>query len=339
MVRPDGVTVTYKYDAFGRRVQRTPSSGVSTSYIYDGQEVVKDLNSDGSTVEYLNGVGIDNKVRQESSTAGVHYYQVDHLGSTRALTDASGNVVERVSYDSFGNGTGSVRTRYGYTGRERDELTGLYYYRARWYDAQVGRFISEDPIGFNGRDVNLYVYVRNNPVNLIDPEGTQVRSDRDRPGDYYPGMREPYQPQRGGSIACALDGYNPWLSIEPGGGVHVPAFPGLFGSVGMMINPFTLEICFYTKVATRIGAGVFAGVGLKLGLNLGPANGENAKGENFPEIAADATGEVGGGGSVSLKGLGINVKPTAGWGLSAGVDLPVTINIKCYNSPKCNCSK
>jgi uncharacterized protein RhaS with RHS repeats len=50
-------------------------------------------------------------------------------------------------------------------------LTGLYYYRARWYDAQVGRFISEDPIGFNGGDINLYAYVKNNPVNAIDPSG------------------------------------------------------------------------------------------------------------------------------------------------------------------------
>ena len=170
VVRPDGVSVSYKYDALGRRVQRTPSNGVSTNYIYDGQEVVKDLNSDGSTVEYLNGPGIDNKVRQESSTAGVHYYQVDHLGSTRALTDASGNVVERASYDSFGNGTGSARTRYGYTGRERDELTGLYYYRARWYDPQIGRFISEDPIGFGG-GINFYAYVSNNPVSFSDPFG------------------------------------------------------------------------------------------------------------------------------------------------------------------------
>jgi RHS repeat-associated protein len=65
----------------------------------------------------------------------------------------------------------NVDFRYGYTGREWDEETGLYYYRTRYYDPTNGRFISEDTIGFNGGDANLYRYVGNNPVNLIDPYG------------------------------------------------------------------------------------------------------------------------------------------------------------------------
>jgi RHS repeat-associated protein len=65
------------------------------------------------------------------------------------MIDASGNLVETDSYDSFGNSTGSARTRYGYAGRERDPDSGLMYYRARWYDPQVGMFISEDSVGFN----------------------------------------------------------------------------------------------------------------------------------------------------------------------------------------------
>jgi len=168
VTRPDGVSVTYKYDALGRRIQRS-KNGTSTNYIYDGQDVVKDINSDGSTVEYLNGLGVDNKLRQTSS-AGTFYFMQDQLGSTHALTDSSGNVVEQEQYDSFGDGAGSSLTRYGYTGRERDADTGLYYYRARWYDPQAGRFISEDPIGFEG-GINPYAYVENNPLNNSDPEG------------------------------------------------------------------------------------------------------------------------------------------------------------------------
>lgn len=168
VTRPDSTTISYKYDALGRRVQRTPSSGVSTNFIYDGQDVIKDINSDNSTVEYLNGLGIDNKLRQMSS-AGTVYFTQDHLGSTRALTDASGNVVESINYDSFGNGASSL-TRYGYTGREWDADANLYYYRNRWYDPQSGRFISEDPIGLDG-GINLYAYVENDPVNLSDPSG------------------------------------------------------------------------------------------------------------------------------------------------------------------------
>jgi RHS repeat-associated protein len=99
------------------------------------------------TTSYLNGVGIDNHLRQTSTTTVVSYFLTDHLGTTTALTDGSGTVVETLSYDSFGNNAGSTRTRYTYTGRERDADTSLLYYRARFYDPQVGRFISEDPIG------------------------------------------------------------------------------------------------------------------------------------------------------------------------------------------------
>jgi RHS repeat-associated protein len=171
VVTPSSGSVTYKYDALGRRIQRTPSSGVSTNFIYDRQEVVKDINSDGSTIEYLNGPGIDNKIRQKGSTSSTTYYfSQDHLGSTTALTGTTGKLVERETYDAYGNSAGSTRTRYGYTGRERDPLTTLLYYRARFYDAQLGRFISEDPIGLVG-GINAYAYVENNPLRFADPSG------------------------------------------------------------------------------------------------------------------------------------------------------------------------
>lgn len=173
VVKPNGVSVSYKYDALGRRIRRVPSAGVSTNFVYDGQEVIKDINSDGSTVDYLNGPGIDNKLRltdSRLSTTGSLYFQQDHLGSTTALTNSSGAVVAQLTYDAFGNSTGSGLTRYDFTGRERDPDTGLLYYRARWYDPQVGRFISEDPIGLAG-GINQFSYVSNNPQNAKDPFG------------------------------------------------------------------------------------------------------------------------------------------------------------------------
>jgi RHS repeat-associated protein len=121
---------------------------------------------------YLNGPGIDNHLRQTNSTSGVSYFLTDHLGSTSALTDGSGNLIEQISYDSFGNHIASSRTRYTYTGREVDSDTGLYYYRARWYDAQLGRFISEDPIRFRG-GLNWFAYVDNTPLDYIDPSGLE----------------------------------------------------------------------------------------------------------------------------------------------------------------------
>ncbi|MFZ0061419.1 MAG: RHS repeat-associated core domain-containing protein [Pyrinomonadaceae bacterium] len=173
-----GVTVSYTYDALGRRVQRTSSTGGTTKFVYDGADVVRDLDGSGATTaDYLNGPGIDNKIRQTVSGTGSYFF-TDHLGTTRGLTVAGGSVTSSLSYDSFGTLTsGSTSTRYTYTGREIDSDTALMYYRARFYDPGEGRFISEDPIGFRGGDINLYSYVNNNPLRFSDPQGTQGRSD------------------------------------------------------------------------------------------------------------------------------------------------------------------
>jgi RHS repeat-associated protein len=163
----NGDEIKFEYDALGRRVKRTKGTEI-TKFTCDGQDVVMD-NVNGVITKYQNGLGIDNKLKLK--TGGVSkYFLQDHLGSTTALTNSSGSVVESATYDSFGNSTGNLSTRYGYTGREFDADLGLQYSRARWYDAKLGRFISEDPIGLNG-GINDYAYVKNNPVNKIDPSG------------------------------------------------------------------------------------------------------------------------------------------------------------------------
>jgi RHS repeat-associated protein len=188
---PTGLKVNYKYDGLGRRIQRTTSASANERYVYDGNDVLLDLNADWSVATtYLSRPGIDNHLRQTSATTGVSYYLTDHLGSTSALTDAAGNIVEQISNDSFGNGPGITRTRYGYTGRERDPDTGFYYYRARFYDPQVGRFISEDPLGLSG-GLNTYAYVENDPIGAVDPLGLW---------GYRPGG--PYHPPTGVKTSC-----------------------------------------------------------------------------------------------------------------------------------------
>lgn len=161
--------MSYKYDALGRQVQSAPSTGASTNFTYDGDDVAQDKTSTNVITEYLNGPGIDNKIRQKTGNT-VYYFAKDHLGSTTALTDSKGALAERETYDAYGNSVGSTRTRYGFTGRERESVTGLMYYRARFYDPQVGRFISEDPIGLSG-GINQFAYVHNDPVNGTDPSG------------------------------------------------------------------------------------------------------------------------------------------------------------------------
>jgi RHS repeat-associated protein len=168
---PGGLIINYKYDALGRRVQRTTSVGVNERFVYDGQDVLFDLDSNlAVTTSYLNGPGMDNHLRQTNTITGMSYFLTDHLGTTSALTDSAGAVVETPNYDSFGNSAGSTRTRYTYTGRERDPDTGLLYYRARFYDPELGRFLSEDPIGLAG-GINPFAYVANNPVAYSDPRG------------------------------------------------------------------------------------------------------------------------------------------------------------------------
>ena len=102
------------------------------------------------------------------------FYHADGLGSIVAITDSTPAVVQQYAYDAFGMLTPSnpeFANTYSYTGREWDQEIGLYYYRARYYDPMEGRFISKDPIGFAGGDVNLYRYVQNSPANWVDPSG------------------------------------------------------------------------------------------------------------------------------------------------------------------------
>jgi len=108
--------------------------------------------------------------------AGETYtYHYNGIGSTIAVTDQAKNVVNKYSYTAFGVLTDyveAVSQPFKYAGQYgvMYEPGGLYYMRARYYDADTGRFISEDPSGFNG-GINLYAYCNSNPVNFVDPLG------------------------------------------------------------------------------------------------------------------------------------------------------------------------
>jgi uncharacterized protein RhaS with RHS repeats len=118
--------VQYRYDALGRRIQRYFVGGKENSkFIYDGLDVVADDNS-GVLTKYQNGLGIDNKLKMITNGTA-KYFLADHLGSTTSLTDPSGNVSSSASYDSFGNSTNNLTTRYQFTGREYDTFTGLCF--------------------------------------------------------------------------------------------------------------------------------------------------------------------------------------------------------------------
>ena len=132
----------------------------------------------------MTGLGVD-EIIARGDASGTYYYLPDGLGSTVALTDGAGAIHTQYTYAPFGETTrtGTVATNpFQFTGRENDN-TGLYYYRARYYHPVLQRFISQDPIGFRGGDVNLYGYVRNNPLSFIDPLGFDAIYIN---YDYYP---------------------------------------------------------------------------------------------------------------------------------------------------------
>ncbi len=165
------LSATFTYDSFGRRTGKT-SNATTTNFVYDGLNPVQEKAGATVTANLLTGLGID-EFFTRTDGVGVRALLPDILGSTVALGDGTGTLQTQYTYEPFGvtTQTGAVSTNsYKYTGRE-DDGSGLMYYRARYYQPRLQRFISEDPIGFRGRQMNLYGYVRNAPTIYIDPYG------------------------------------------------------------------------------------------------------------------------------------------------------------------------
>jgi RHS repeat-associated protein len=124
---------------------------------------------------YTQGQNIDEPLAMERGST-VDYYEADGVGAVTSLTAPNGAVAQSYAYDSFGNTTnslGSLTNFFRYAGRELDTETNLYYNRARYYDGNTGRFISEDPIQFLG-SADFYTYANNGPVRYVDPSGLET---------------------------------------------------------------------------------------------------------------------------------------------------------------------
>ncbi|HEV2707213.1 MAG TPA: RHS repeat-associated core domain-containing protein, partial [Pyrinomonadaceae bacterium] len=199
VTQPDGTTVSYAYDADGNRVRATDASGAVTNYVVDptteAPRVLVETDGEGRVVAtYTYGLGLISQRRQGFDS----FYLQDALGSTRALTDASGNVTDSYTYDAFGqltSSTGSTANSFLYAGEQHDASTDLYYLRARYYNPSAGRFMSSDR--YQGRlsaptTQHKYAYAENDPVNSTDPTGRFTREEgiamHQIIGRYYLGM-------------------------------------------------------------------------------------------------------------------------------------------------------
>jgi RHS repeat-associated protein len=199
---PDASTNSFTYYPDSRRLSKTNSSGETTYYFYDGPNAVVETDSGGGTIaRYTSGLGIDDWVSMDRGGSS-YYYLYDGLGSVTGLADPGQSLAATYNYDVFGtvkSQTGNVINPYTYTGREYDNESDLYYYRARYYDAAVGRFVTADPFTWGPDDSRIlhpslaqdmyppglitsigqrcpqllhsYLYVVNNPSNYVDPYG------------------------------------------------------------------------------------------------------------------------------------------------------------------------
>jgi RHS repeat-associated protein len=201
-----GQIAAYGYDALNRRVSKDVTGGgitgtvpnVSTTYFYDGNQCLEERNSGTTSRQFVWGQYVDEMMQlktlvtlgAQNLSAGSYYPLSDTLYRTTALTNTSGGIVEAYDTDAYGNtlifsapGTGgnwwannATQASYSvceniFTGQQYDAETQIYFYDARYYHLQLGRFISLDPIGYRG-GINLYEYVYSNPTFAVDPSGT-----------------------------------------------------------------------------------------------------------------------------------------------------------------------
>ncbi|MFT6069643.1 MAG: RHS repeat-associated protein [Bacteriovoracaceae bacterium] len=206
----DGVTptkeISYVYDALGRRVKKTitdlvtPANSFTRKYVYDGNEILAEFDADNKLlVTYTHStlrtddvlavdVTADGVTKNVAQSAQSYFYIKDGQGTVVDVVDSAGQKVQHHVYSSFGelrvvkdnlgnniSNSPVLAVFFSYTGREFDKESGLYHYRARTYDASIGRFLEEDPHPGNGSKPvttnNRYVYSGNNSINFTDPNG------------------------------------------------------------------------------------------------------------------------------------------------------------------------
>jgi RHS repeat-associated protein len=179
-------TIAYVYDVFDNRIGETvtdATTGASTvqRFIWDTQqnEVALQFDANGNlTHDYLHGPAVDQVFADDNGQGTVLWPLTDNRGSVRDIVNSAGILQDHLIYDSFGRLSSETNTAvnhlFMYTGSQFDSATGLYYDRARYYDASVGRFLSEDPIGFAGGQANLSEYAGDDPISETDPFGTSA---------------------------------------------------------------------------------------------------------------------------------------------------------------------
>jgi len=165
-----GVSLAFKYDPFGRQVEKSVG-GVKSRFYYFGQQRLGDYDSAGALqTRYVYSSAFDDIEIAVTAAGSKTYYHRDDLGSVVATTNSTGAIVNRYKYGPFGETPSLSGVSHGYTGQRFDSESGLYFYKSRYYSPTIGRFLQPDGIGYMG-GLNLYSYVRNAPTNQTDSFG------------------------------------------------------------------------------------------------------------------------------------------------------------------------
>lgn len=176
-----GVSLAYKYDPFGRQVEKSVG-GVKSRFYYFGQQRLGDYDSTGALLtRYVYSSALDDIAIAVAAAGTKTYYHQDDLDSVVASTDSTGAILNRYKYGPFGETPTLPGSTHGYTGQRFDSESGLYWYKSRFYSPSIGRFLQPDGVGYSA-GLNLYSYVRNAPTNQTDSFGFDGAVAKEPPG-------------------------------------------------------------------------------------------------------------------------------------------------------------